>query len=94
MIISANGRGAPEVAAAGLPGGRAAPAGATEAGVPATVALVAEDAGAPTGVLGEGALAAAVVVGGVTVAHDESNATTAMNKTERADRAARESTGM
>lgn len=67
---------------AGPPGGRTAPGGATAAGVPATVALLADDAGAPTGVLGEDAVAA-TVTGGVTVAQDESIAAIAMNKTER-----------
>lgn len=92
-MISANGRGAPGVAAVGPPGGRAAAVGSAAAGVPATVALVADDAGAPTGVLGDG-VAAAVVAGGLTVAHDESIAATATNKTERADSAVRESTAM
>ena len=73
------------MALAGLPGGRTAPAGATAAGVPATVALLADDAGAPTGVLGDGAAAAAAaaVAGGVTVAQEESIAAIATNKTER-----------
>jgi hypothetical protein len=80
LITSANGFGAPG-AAAGLAGGRAAAAGAA-AGAPATVALVADDAGAPTGVLLE-AVAAAVAAGGVTVAQDDSNPVIAMNRIER-----------
>ena len=63
--------------------------GAAAAGVPATVALVADDAGAPTGVLGDGVAAAVVAdvaVGGVTVAQDDNAAATAINKTERDER--------
>jgi hypothetical protein len=90
LITSANGFGAPGAAAAGLPGGRAVVVDVA-AGAPATVALVADDAGAPTGVLEEGVVVAAVVAGGVTVAQDESITATAMNNVERA---VRESTTM
>ena len=72
-MISANGRGAPGVAAAAAPGGRAPGAGVAAGAAPATVALVADDAGAPTGVLAaEDGAAAAAEVGGGTVAHEVS----------------------
>ena len=60
--------------------------GVAAAGVPTTVALVADDAGAPTGALDDRAVAAEFVAGGVTVAQDESIAATAMNNVERAVR--------
>ena len=88
-MTSANGRGALGFAGAAAPGGRVALAAAATAGAPATVALVADDAGTPTGVLGEGAFAAVPVAGGGTVAQEQSIAAMATNKTDRADRVER-----